>query len=239
VIVDGIVSKEEHQVTSMQINRRRVLTQAVAGAGLLGLGGPVAEHAFAQATPAALQATPQGRASGCDPLALLPPAATFSVTSTDIQDGQQMPQAQLSGTFGAGGQDLSPQLSWSGFPEGTKSFCVTMYDPDAPTMSGFWHWVVADIPASTTELPAGAGSVDHAKLPSDALALPNDARMTQYVGAAPSPGSGPHRYYIVVTAVDVASIGVAGDVTPAFLMFNLGGHTLGRAVIVPIVEISA
>ena len=134
-------------MTSTQINRRRVLTQAVAGAGLIGFSGPVVEYAFAQATPVALQATPQGRASGCDPLALAAPAATFSVTSTDIQDGQQMPQAQLSGLFGAGGQDLSPQLSWSGFPEETKSFCVTMYDADAPTMSGFWHWAVADIPA--------------------------------------------------------------------------------------------
>lgn len=226
-------------MTSTHMNRRRLIARSVVGAGILGLGGLSADQAGAQATPTTPQAAPQARGAGCDPLALLPPTAAFTVTSTDIQDGQELPQAQLSGMFGAGGQDLSPQLSWSGFPEETKSFCVAMYDPDAPTMSGFWHWVVADIPVSTTELPAGAGSADHSNLPTGALALPNDARLTQYVGAAPAPGSGPHRYYIVVTAVDIATIGVHADATPAFLMFNLGSHTLGRAAIVPVVEIAA
>jgi Raf kinase inhibitor-like YbhB/YbcL family protein len=231
--------EEKHVTSTHMMNRRGLLARGAAGAGLLGLAGLSADQARAQATPTAPQATPQARGADCDPLALLPPTKAFTVTSADVRDGQQFPKAQLSGMFGAGGQDLSPQLSWSGFPEGTKSFCVTMYDPDAPTMSGFWHWVVADIPVSTAELPAGAGSADHSNLPAGALPLPNDARLTQYVGAAPAPGSGPHRYYIVVTAVDVATIGVKADVTPAFLMFNLGSHTLGRAVIVPIVEIAA
>ena len=95
-----------------------------------------------------------------DPYADLPQVPWFSLSSDDIKDGEQVPPAQRSGIFGAGGEDVSPGLSWSGFPEGTKSFAVTVYDPDAPTASGFWHWAVVDLPSRVTSLPAGAG--DHA-----------------------------------------------------------------------------
>ena len=84
----------------------------------------------------------------------LPDAPTFAVSSSDITEGGTLPTPQVSGIFGAGGEDRSPQLAWSGFPEGTKSFAITCYDPDAPTLSGFWHWAVFNIPASVTELPA-------------------------------------------------------------------------------------
>src|SRR5213593_2489436 len=92
-----------------------------------------------------------------NPYDFLPEVPALTVTSTDVADGQTLANPHVSGIFGAGGEDRSPQLSWSGAPEGTKSYAITCYDPDAPTASGFWHWAVFNIPASVTELPAGAG----------------------------------------------------------------------------------
>lgn len=169
-----------------------------------------------------------------NPYEHLPKVASFSVTSNDVRDGEKLSLPQVSGIFGAGGEDISPQLSWSGFPEGTKSFVVTLYDPDAPTASGFWHWAVVDIPAHVTELARGAGDAeDGSGLPTGAFQLRNDAGMTRCIGAAPPVGHGKHRYFFVVHAVDVESLGVGKDATPAFLGFNLFFHTLGRAFIVP------
>jgi len=172
-----------------------------------------------------------------DPYDRLPKVPALKLTSADVRSGSEMAPAQMSGAFGVpGGQDISPQLAWSNVPAGTKSLVVTMFDPDAPTPSGFWHWVVVDIPATTTQLPSGAGSPDGKNLPSGAWQLPNDARMSQYVGAAPPKGDGKHRYFIAVQALDVASLGIPKDATPAFLSFNMLGHILGRAVIVPWAE---
>jgi Raf kinase inhibitor-like YbhB/YbcL family protein len=178
--------------------------------------------------------SPQALNTTCDPYARLAPVPAFTVTSTNVADGEPFPTPQMSGIFGAGGEDLSPQLTWSGFPEETRSFVVTMFDPDAPIPSGFWHWAVADIPASVSELPTGAGTPDGSGLPAGAFQLPNDARLAQYVGPAPPPGDSPHRYSIAVTAVDVDSLGVDQDATPALLYGALIGHTLGRAMIVPV-----
>jgi Raf kinase inhibitor-like YbhB/YbcL family protein len=97
-----------------------------------------------------------------DPYADLPAVPAFQVSSGVVADGVTMPVAQRSGIFGAGGQDVSPDLTWSGFPGATRSFIVTMYDPDAPTPSGFWHWVLVDLPSDITTLPVGAGESDHA-----------------------------------------------------------------------------
>jgi Raf kinase inhibitor-like YbhB/YbcL family protein len=163
----------------------------------------------------------------------LPEVESFEVTSDDIDHGEQLPQPHHSGIFGAGGEDESPHLAWSGFPEGTRSFVVTCYDPDAPTASGFWHWAVVDIPVTVTELPRGAGDDEGEQLPSGAFQLRNDAGMARYVGAAPPAGHGRHDYYFVVHAVDVDSLGIDENATPAFLGFNLFSHTLGRAIIVP------
>lgn len=170
------------------------------------------------------------------PYAYLPQVPSFRLTSTDVVDGERLASPQVSGVMGAGGEDVSPQLSWQGFPEQTKSFAITCYDPDAPTGSGFWHWAVADVPVSVTELPSGAGAVGGQSLPSGAIALRNDAGMAGYVGAAPPEGHGPHRYAFAVHAVDVEKLGIDGDATPAVLGFNLFSHTLARGLIVAIYE---
>ena len=166
----------------------------------------------------------------------LPDVASFEVTSTDVADGGTLQTPQVSGVMGAGGEDASPQLSWSGAPEGTQSYAVTVYDPDAPTASGFWHWAVFNIPADVTELAANASK---AGLPDGAVQLNNDARFPGYVGAAPPAGHGPHHYYVVVHAVDVESLDIPEEATPAYLGFNLFSHTLGRATIVGTYEVQA
>jgi Raf kinase inhibitor-like YbhB/YbcL family protein len=171
-----------------------------------------------------------------DPFDFLPQVPGFEVTSTDCSDGQPLATPHVSGVMGAGGEDRSPQLSWSGFPEGTKSFAVTVYDPDAPTQSGFWHWAVANIPATVTELPTGAGDQAGSGLPEGAVQLRNDAGFPGYVGAAPPAGHGPHRYFITVHAVDTEALDVTPDTTPAVLGFNLFGHALGRATLVATYE---
>jgi Raf kinase inhibitor-like YbhB/YbcL family protein len=168
-----------------------------------------------------------------NPYAALPALPTFQLTSSDVQDGAELPTAQLSGVFGAGGSDTSPQLAWSGFPAETKGFAVTMYDPDAPTASGFWHWAVVGLPASCTSLPTGAGDEAGKGLPAGAFQLRNDAGLKQFLGAAPPPGHGKHHYYIVVHALDVEKLEVGPDATPAFLGFNLFSHGIARAMIVP------
>jgi Raf kinase inhibitor-like YbhB/YbcL family protein len=177
------------------------------------------------------------RAVPPDPYSFLPTVPSFHVSSTDVADGAPMPARNASAVFGVeGGEDVSPQLTWSGFPPETKSFAVTVFDPDAPTASGFWHWAVFNLPASVTELASGAGANDGGELPEGAVQLRNDAGIAGYVGAGPPPGHGPHRYFVVVHAVDVDNLDVTADAAPAVLGFNLFGHTLARATITPTFE---
>lgn len=172
-----------------------------------------------------------------NPYDFLPEVPSFTVTSRDIEDGGTMPTPQLSGIFGAGGTDTSPHLAWSGFPEGTRSFAVTCYDPDAPTGSGFWHWAVYGIPADVTELPTGAGSEDGAGLPAGAVQLRHDGGVRQFLGAAPPEGHGPHRYYFVVHALDTDQLEMVDEnSSPALLGFVLSGHTLARGTLVATYE---
>lgn len=164
-----------------------------------------------------------------NPYDFLPELPGFTLTSTSVTDGEPLANPQVSGLMGAGGDDVSPQLSWSGFPEETRSFAVTVYDPDAPTASGFWHWAVANLPGTVAELPAGIG--DGSELPGDAVTLVNDAGMRRYVGAAPPAGHGPHRYFIAVHALQVEKLDLPEDASPAYLGFNLFMKAIARAVI--------
>jgi Raf kinase inhibitor-like YbhB/YbcL family protein len=166
-----------------------------------------------------------------DPYTLLPAVAAFTVTSEDFTDGEALRHDHVHPSAEADGGNASPQLSWTGFPDGTKSFVVTCYDPDAPTPSGFWHWILVDVPASTTSLPRNAGR-DGAKLPGSSFHVRNDYGSRDFGGAAPPQGDRPHRYFFVVHAVDVDSLGVGPDVSAAYVSFNLAFHTLARAQIV-------
>ncbi|MBM2619381.1 YbhB/YbcL family Raf kinase inhibitor-like protein [Actinoplanes sp. LDG1-06] len=161
-----------------------------------------------------------------DPYASVTPAPSFDVRSDDFTHGGELPVELRDPDIG--GKQTSPQLSWSGFPEGTRSFAITCYDPDAPTGIGFMHWAVANIPATVTSLPAGAGAPGSPDLPDGVLTLPNDVRLSQYVGPNPPPASGRHRYVFVVHAVDVPVLEIDPGLTPTVLGFNLHFHTLAR-----------
>jgi Raf kinase inhibitor-like YbhB/YbcL family protein len=168
-----------------------------------------------------------------NPYAYLPKVPSFKVVSTTVKNGRPLPVAQLSGIFGVpGGKDISPELSWSGFPAQTKSFVVSMYDPEAPTGSGFWHWIVQDVPVTTTSLLANAGALNSTALPAGAIQLDGDAGMPRYIGGAPPAGSGVHDYYITITALDVASTGLGATASGALLGFTIDGHTIARATLV-------
>lgn len=158
-----------------------------------------------------------------NPYELLPPVPAFTVTSTDVKEGQPLDDAQV-----AAKGNTSPQLSWSGAPEGTKSFVVTCFDPDAPTPSGFWHWVLVDLPADVTELPTGAAS---GTLPGKAFHCRNDGGDQGFLGAAPPQGDQVHRYFYAVHAVKEDTLGVDSDASPAVVSFNLAFKTLGRAIL--------
>ena len=220
----------------MKVSRLRA-TVATAALGI-GIGAACAVSAgtaAASSTPAL--AGDHGHGPGYrdrpDPYEFLPRVPSFTVVSTTVRNGHPLPVAQLSGIFGVpGGKDISPELSWSGFPKQTKSFVVSMYDPEAPTGSGFWHWIVEDIPATATSLPEGAGALDSTTLPAGAIQLDGDAGTPRYIGGAPPAGSGVHDYYITVTALDEPSTGLGATTSGALLGFEIDSHTIARATLI-------
>jgi Raf kinase inhibitor-like YbhB/YbcL family protein len=161
-----------------------------------------------------------------------PPAAggagKFALTSPDIAAGKAMATAQVFSGFGCSGGNVSPALSWSNAPAGTKSFALLVHDPDAPTGSGWWHWVVYDIPANVSSLPAGAGDPKNSLLPSGAVQGRTDFGTTGYGGPCPPPGK-PHHYYFRLYALKVAKLDVPADASAAFIGFNVNAASLGKA----------
>jgi Raf kinase inhibitor-like YbhB/YbcL family protein len=170
------------------------------------------------------------RGTAPDPYDVLPARPAFTLTSTDIADGQ--PMDVRFAHHGVGGQSLSPHLAWSGFPVETLGFVVTCFDPDAPTGSGFWHWLVVNLPVTVTSLERGVDP-----LPADAFCVRNDYGERNYGGAAPPTGDRPHRYVFAVHAIDVDKLEVGADASPAYVGFNLAFHTLARATIRPTFQV--
>ena len=158
-----------------------------------------------------------------DPYPLLPAVPSFDVVSDDVTDGRPLKDDQV-----AARGNTSPHLRWSNVPEGTASFTITCFDPDAPTPSGFWHWVLVDLPGDVREIPAGFAAGD---LPGGAFHIRNDGGQAGFLGAAPPEGDQPHRYFFVVHAVGAESLGVEHDATPASASFALAFQTLGRAIV--------
>jgi Raf kinase inhibitor-like YbhB/YbcL family protein len=157
-------------------------------------------------------------------------AQTFTLRSKDI--GGQATDKQVYNGFGCTGENLSPELYWENVPTGTKSFAITMYDPDAPTGSGFWHWVVFNIPANTTELKTGAGNIAKGLMPAGAIQSNTDFGQPGYGGPCPPEGHGFHQYLITIYALKTDQLGLDKNATPALVGFNLHFNTIAKASLV-------
>jgi len=169
-----------------------------------------------------------------DPNWRLPEVPSFTLTSPDFANNGPLPV--WSRSSGEGAENRSPALDWEGAPGGTRSYVLTMFDPDAPTSSGWWHWAVANIPATVTSLPRDAGNSENGMLPEGAVTLANEARVEAYGGAAPPPGHGEHRYFFTVSALDTDRLDVPGGATPAMLCFLMRPHVIARAQLMGVTE---
>ncbi|MGV3517443.1 YbhB/YbcL family Raf kinase inhibitor-like protein [Luteitalea sp.] len=153
----------------------------------------------------------------------------FTLTSPDLPAGQPLPAAQVFNGFGCTGPNVSPRLEWAGAPAGTKSFAVTVYDPDAPTGSGWWHCVVFNIPSATTVLEAGAGTPGSSKAPKGAVQSRTDFGAPGFGGACPPPGDRPHRYIFTVHALKVDSLPLDANAPRAMVGYYLTQNTIAKA----------
>ena len=154
--------------------------------------------------------------------------ARFTLSSTDLSDGGTIASAQVFNEFGCKGGNVSPALAWSGAPAGTQSFALLVHDPDAPTGSGWWHWVVYNIPAGTSSLPSGAGDPRKNLLPAGTLQGRTDYGRVGYGGPCPPQGP-PHHYHFRLYALKVAELGVPADASAALISFNVRAQSLGEA----------
>ena len=153
-------------------------------------------------------------------------AGTFTLTSPDFKDKGAMSDKQSFNSFGCTGANTSPALKWTDAPAGTKSFAILVHDPDAPTGgSGWWHWVVYNIPASTTSLAAGG------PLPKGAVEGKTDFGKAGYGGPCPPAGSGDHHYNFTIYALKVDKLDIPADATAAFVGFNVNANSLGKATL--------
>jgi Raf kinase inhibitor-like YbhB/YbcL family protein len=158
----------------------------------------------------------------------------LTLTSTSFKEGAMLGMDHILAAdygFGCAGGNKSPQLAWSGVPEGTRSFALTCFDPDAPTGSGFWHWVVVNIPAATRELALDAGKLNGGLLPKGALQTRTDLGLTGYIGPCPPEGHGPHRYQFTLFAVKQEALPVTADTSAAVVGFNLHFNTIEKATL--------
>ena len=155
--------------------------------------------------------------------------AGFTLTRSDIKPNAMIDKRFEANVFGCSGQNKSPALKWSGAPKDAKSFAVTMYDPDAPTGSGWWHWSVINIPATTTELPANAGAVGGANLPKGASNVRIDYGVAGWGGTCPPQGDKPHRYVFTVFALKTDKLDIPADATAALAGFMVNANSLGKA----------
>ncbi len=156
-------------------------------------------------------------------------AGDFVLTSPQMDPGSSMGQEQLFNGFGCSGDNISPELNWSGEPSATKSFAVTVYDPDAPTGSGWWHWLVFNIPSTVHQLAKGSGNVEAGLTPAGSVQGRTDFGGTGYGGACPPQGDTPHRYQFTVWALDVETLPLDKDASGAMIGFFLRQHELGQA----------
>ena len=158
-------------------------------------------------------------------------AGQFTLFSPDVADGGTLPMKQVYNQFGCTGDDISPALEWSGAPAGTKSFAVTVFDPDAPTGSGWWHWVVVNIPSYIHSLRTGAGAVKSDALPKGAVQARDDYGVSGFGGACPPKGDKPHHYIFTVYALKVAHLPVKATTTGAMASYLIHGDMLAKASI--------
>ncbi|HWI28823.1 MAG TPA: YbhB/YbcL family Raf kinase inhibitor-like protein [Stellaceae bacterium] len=158
-------------------------------------------------------------------------AQALSLSSPDVKNGATIKNEQVLNTFGCTGKNISPALSWKGAPAGTKSFAITVYDPDAPTGSGWWHWVVFNIPASVTALPKNAGDLKANLMPGGIVQGRTDFGSPGWGGPCPPQGDKPHRYIFTIYALNVDHIDADANASAAYVGFNLHFHTLAKAQI--------